>query len=91
MRDCAVISVRLLQVCFNSREDVLWLCHSFCSADRVWFSLQILHHLQPERPDCREKLDKILQQIKWPNFPGVVVMLLKVWLVVFFVARASLA
>lgn len=62
----------------------------FCSADRVWFSLQILHHLQPERPDCREKLDKILQQIKWPNFPGVVVMLLKVWLV-FFVARASLA
>lgn len=38
---------------------------------------KILKHLQPERPECREKLDKILQQIKWHNFPGVQILLLK--------------
>ncbi|XP_014783664.1 protein furry, partial [Octopus bimaculoides] len=38
---------------------------------------KILKHLQPERPECREKLDKILQQIKWNNFPGVQILLLK--------------
>ena len=39
---------------------------------------QILQHLQPDRPDCREKLEKIQQQIKWTNFPGVQTLLLKV-------------
>ncbi|GAB1608168.1 protein furry-like isoform X4, partial [Argonauta hians] len=38
---------------------------------------KILKHLQPERPECREKVDKILQQIKWTNFPGVQILLLK--------------
>ena len=56
--------------------------HDFLNADINCFHFlsrfQILMHLQPERPDCREKLEKVLQQAKWPNFPGVVVMLLKV-------------
>jgi hypothetical protein len=38
---------------------------------------QVLKHLQPERPECREKLDKILNQIHWPHFPGVHALLLK--------------
>lgn len=38
---------------------------------------KILQHLQPDRPECREKLEKIQQQIKWTNFPGVQTLLLK--------------
>ncbi|XP_025086109.1 protein furry homolog isoform X4 [Pomacea canaliculata] len=63
---------------------IFWITVSLLESDYEYeFSLavrllsKILQHLQPERPDCREKLDKILQQIKWPNFPGVFVLLLK--------------
>ncbi|KAK7496521.1 hypothetical protein BaRGS_00012173, partial [Batillaria attramentaria] len=63
---------------------IFWITVSMLESDYEYeFSLavrllsKILQHLQPERPDCREKLDKILQQIKWPNFPGVFVLLLK--------------
>lgn len=38
---------------------------------------KILKHLQLKRADCQEKLQKILQQIKWNNFPGVQNQLLK--------------
>ncbi|CAH1777850.1 unnamed protein product [Owenia fusiformis] len=38
---------------------------------------KIIRNIQLDRPDCREKLDKILQQINWPNFPGVQALLLK--------------
>ena len=48
-----------------------WLCF-------ILLYFQILQHLQPDRPDCREKLEKIQQQIKWTNFPGVQTLLLKV-------------
>ncbi|XP_076468272.1 protein furry-like isoform X4 [Babylonia areolata] len=63
---------------------IFWITVSMLESDYEYeFSLavrllkKILQHMQPERPDCREKLDKILQQIKWPTFPGVIVMLLK--------------
>lgn len=36
-----------------------------------------MKHLQPDRPECKEKLEKILQQIHWPHFPGVQALLLK--------------
>ena len=39
--------------------------------------MQVLKHLQPERPECKEKLDKILHQINWPHFSGVQSLLLK--------------
>jgi len=39
--------------------------------------LQVLNHLQPERPECQEKLEKILQLIDWPQFVGVQSLLLK--------------
>ena len=39
--------------------------------------MQIFKHIQPERPECREKLDKIQQQINWVHFPGVHALLLK--------------
>ncbi|XP_061189012.1 protein furry-like [Saccostrea echinata] len=38
---------------------------------------RILQHIQPERTDCRERLEKIQQQIKWTNFLGVQTLLLK--------------
>lgn len=31
----------------------------------------------PDRPECHEKLDKILQMICWHDFPGVQALLLK--------------
>lgn len=37
----------------------------------------MLKHIQPERPECKEKLDKIQQQISWVHFPGVQALLLK--------------
>lgn len=39
--------------------------------------LQVLRYIQPERPECRDKLDKIQQQAKWQGFPGVQALLLK--------------
>ncbi|XP_064619246.1 protein furry-like isoform X4 [Lineus longissimus] len=38
---------------------------------------KVLKHLQPDRPECREKLDKVLQQMSWSGFPGLQAMLLK--------------
>lgn len=38
---------------------------------------KVLKHLMPDRPDCHEKLDKILQMICWHDFPGVQALLLK--------------
>ncbi|XP_012945432.1 protein furry homolog isoform X2 [Aplysia californica] len=63
---------------------MFWMTVSLLESDYEYeFSLavklldKILCHLQPERPECRDKLDKILNQIKWPNFPGVYILLLK--------------
>ncbi|ESO93945.1 hypothetical protein LOTGIDRAFT_105090, partial [Lottia gigantea] len=63
---------------------MFWICVSLLESDYEYEFLlavrlldKILCHLQPERPECREKLEKLLQQIKWPNFPGVQTLLLK--------------
>ncbi|XP_052278154.1 protein furry-like isoform X3 [Dreissena polymorpha] len=63
---------------------MFWLAVSLLESDYEYEFLlatklldKILQHLQPERPECREKLEKIQQQIKWNNFPGVQKLLLK--------------
>ncbi|KAK3798079.1 hypothetical protein RRG08_034635 [Elysia crispata] len=63
---------------------MFWITVSLLESDYEYeFSLavrlldKILCHLQPERPECQNKLDKILNQIKWPNFPGVYILLMK--------------
>ena len=33
--------------------------------------------MQLDRPECKDKIDKIQQQINWPRFPGVQALLLK--------------
>lgn len=38
---------------------------------------RVLHRLPLDRPDARDKVDKLQQQLKWPNFPGVHALLLK--------------
>ncbi|XP_059157209.1 protein furry homolog isoform X2 [Physella acuta] len=63
---------------------MFWITVSLLESDYEYeFTLavrlldKILCHLQPERPECRDKLEKILNQIKWPNFPGVYILLIK--------------
>nr|AOV18883.1 furry [Lymnaea stagnalis] len=63
---------------------MFWITVSLLESDYEYeFTLavrlldKILCHLQPERPECRDKLDKVLNQIKWPNFPGVYILLMK--------------
>ncbi|BFZ15206.1 hypothetical protein BsWGS_18245 [Bradybaena similaris] len=63
---------------------MFWITVSLLESDYEYeFSLsvrlldKILCHLQPERPECRDKLDKILNQIKWPSFSGVCILLMK--------------
>ncbi|XP_053400043.1 protein furry-like isoform X2 [Mercenaria mercenaria] len=63
---------------------MFWIAVSLLESDYEYEFLlatklldKILQHLQPDRPDCREKLEKIQQQIKWTNFPGVQTLLLK--------------
>jgi len=51
--------------------------HKFISNVVHVFFAQVLKSIQPDRPECREKLDKILQQISWHSFPGVQALLLK--------------
>ena len=38
---------------------------------------KILQKLPLDRPDVREKVEKIQAQLKWPSFPGVHSLLLK--------------
>ncbi len=38
---------------------------------------KILKHIKLDRPECKDKLEKILQQIDWIQFPGVQALLLK--------------
>ncbi|KAL4229825.1 hypothetical protein ACF0H5_010217 [Mactra antiquata] len=63
---------------------MFWIAVSLLESDYEYEFLlatklldKILQHLQPDRPECREKLEKIQQQIKWTNFPGVQTLLLK--------------
>lgn len=49
--------------------------HEFLLAMRLLE--KVLKRLPLDRPDCQEKLEKLQQQLKWSNFPGVQAMLLK--------------
>ncbi|CAB0015918.1 unnamed protein product [Nesidiocoris tenuis] len=50
--------------------------HEFLLALRLLDRL--LHRLPLDRPDARDKVDKLQCQIKWANFPGLHALLLKV-------------
>lgn len=39
---------------------------------------RVLHRLPLDRPDARDKVDKLQTQLRWNNFPGVHALLLKV-------------
>ncbi|XP_048243647.1 protein furry-like isoform X3 [Haliotis rufescens] len=63
---------------------MFWIAVSLLESDYEYEFLlavrlldKILCHLQPENPEWKEKLDKMQQQIKWPNFPGLQTLLLK--------------
>ncbi|KAL5012719.1 hypothetical protein ScPMuIL_011270 [Solemya velum] len=65
-------------------SQMFWIAVSLLESDYEYEFLlavqlldKILQHLQPERPECRERLEKIQQQVKWTNFPGVQTLLLK--------------
>ncbi|KAL1131070.1 hypothetical protein AAG570_012307, partial [Ranatra chinensis] len=49
--------------------------HEFLLAIRLLDRL--LHRLPLDRPDARDKVDKLQSQLKWNNFPGVHALLLK--------------
>ncbi|XP_078324714.1 protein furry-like isoform X4 [Crassostrea virginica] len=63
---------------------MFWIAVSLLESDYEYEFLlavqllgRILQHIQPERTECRERLEKIQQQIKWTTFPGVQTLLLK--------------
>ncbi|KAL3879804.1 hypothetical protein ACJMK2_032086 [Sinanodonta woodiana] len=65
-------------------SQMFWIAVSLLESDYEYEFLlacrlleKILQHMQPERHECRERLEKIQQQIKWTNFPGVQTLLLK--------------
>ena len=39
---------------------------------------RVLHRLPLDRPDARDKVEKLQQQLRWTSFPGVHALLLKV-------------
>ena len=45
--------------------------HEFLGALRLLERLLQGGHLEPGRPDLRERLDKLQAQIEWPNYPGL--------------------
>lgn len=49
--------------------------HEFLLALRLL--ARVLHRLPLDRPDARDKVDKIQQQLKWTGYPGVHALLLK--------------
>jgi hypothetical protein len=42
---------------------------------------RVLHRLPLDRPDARDKVEKLQQQLRWTSFPGVHALLLKVNLI----------
>lgn len=54
--------------------------HEFLLACRLLS--RVLHRLPLDRPDARDKVEKLQQQLKWLGYPGVHALLLKV--IVFF-------
>lgn len=50
--------------------------HEFLLACRLL--ARVLHRLPLDRPDARDKVEKLQQQLKWSGYPGVHALLLKV-------------
>lgn len=50
--------------------------HEFLLALRLLS--RVLHRLPLDRPDARDKVEKLQAQLRWNNFPGVHALLLKV-------------
>lgn len=64
---------------------LFWLAVSLLESDYEHeFSLavkllaRVMHRLPLDRPDARDKVEKLQQQLRWNNFPGVHALLLKV-------------
>jgi len=51
--------------------------HEFLLALRLLS--RVLHRLPLDRPDARDKVEKLQAQLKWTTFPGVHALLLKVF------------
>lgn len=49
--------------------------HEFLLACRLLS--RVLHRLPLDRPDARDKVEKLQQQLKWTGYPGVHALLLK--------------
>ncbi|KAL1517075.1 hypothetical protein ABEB36_000886 [Hypothenemus hampei] len=63
---------------------LFWLAVSLLESDYEHeFSLavkllaRVMHRLPLDRPDARDKVEKLQQQLRWNNFPGVHALLLK--------------
>jgi hypothetical protein len=68
----------------NILAQLFWICLAVLESDYEHEFLlglrlleKILVKLPLDRPDVREKVDKIQLQLKWPSFPGVHSLLLK--------------
>lgn len=55
--------------------------HEFLLACRLL--TRVLHRLPLDRPDARDKVEKLQQQLKWSGYPGVHSLLLKVIVALF--------
>ncbi|GAB6027284.1 hypothetical protein CHUAL_001566 [Chamberlinius hualienensis] len=65
-------------------SQLFWIAVSLLESDYEYEFLlamrlleKLLKRLPLDRPDCREKVDKLHMQLKWTNFPGVHALLLK--------------
>lgn len=56
--------------------------HEFLLAVRLL--ARIMHRLPLDRPDARDKVEKLQSQLRWNSFPGVHALLLKVCLTLNF-------
>lgn len=66
-------------------SQLFWLSVSLLESDYEYEFLlalrlltRVLHRLPLDRPDARDKVEKLQQQLKWSCFPGVHALLLKV-------------
>lgn len=64
---------------------LFWLAVSLLESDYehefllgVRLLSRIMHRLPLDRPDARDRVEKLQSQLRWQNFPGVHALLLKV-------------
>lgn len=72
---------------------LFWLAVSLLESDyehefllAVGLLARVMHRLPLDRPDARDKVEKLQAQLRWNSFPGVHALLLKVFLTVNFVS-----